>query len=525
VKFLKFSIIILFLLSLLSAGVTSYVSALRENEKSKRIELEAKIKDLKAKIEGLNEEKKGLEDELTQNEAQINDLNAKIEAERSARLKATQIASDQEKQANSVREELRESEKSFDNAQRRNRELEKILNELQKRLKEAEDRAEKAMNQVAELNAIVSNNPPVAGSVLPINPTFSSDQGEAKPRFFLHKIVTRGTKEKKEEGLLPVKKEVQGEKEPVKTGSRMVQDLKGGIQPAKVIEPVSKPSPAILSQPSLVSKTIPVIPKANILSTAQSKEPAKEVVHKKEITQTKSEKSEGKKAGAIRRVFSKIFGRSEKKEEEKNYTEKKVTDVVANSQELNGKFGDVVSAAAKKEPSLEPSKGNVPAFPRSGMVGAIPRSEPVQRHVLPSIPGFGRGVKKESSDQTEALAQPKSVASGKQTATIPQTSAEYKPKGIEQESKKTESLYPSQTSQIDSKNGRVLLVNRQFNFIVNNLGSKHGVGLNDVLSVMRRGGEIAKVRVEKIYDDYSAAYITEEQDGIEIGEGDEVSRI
>ena len=71
--------------------------------------------------------------------------------------------------------------------------------------------------------------------------------------------------------------------------------------------------------------------------------------------------------------------------------------------------------------------------------------------------------------------------------------------------------------------GNVLLVNRNYNFIVINLGSKQGISLDDVLSVQHEGAEIAKVRVEKLYDDYSAAYIVEEQSQHPIGEGDGVT--
>ena len=71
--------------------------------------------------------------------------------------------------------------------------------------------------------------------------------------------------------------------------------------------------------------------------------------------------------------------------------------------------------------------------------------------------------------------------------------------------------------------GSVLLVNRTYNFIVLNLGSKHGLGMDEVLSVRRNGTEIGKARVEKLYDDYSAAYIIEEKSDQPIGEGDAVT--
>ena len=71
--------------------------------------------------------------------------------------------------------------------------------------------------------------------------------------------------------------------------------------------------------------------------------------------------------------------------------------------------------------------------------------------------------------------------------------------------------------------GRVLLINRKFNFIVTNLGTRNGLALNDVLGIQKKGVEIAKVRIEKIYDEYCAAYIIEEQSEAAIEEGDAVA--
>jgi hypothetical protein len=73
--------------------------------------------------------------------------------------------------------------------------------------------------------------------------------------------------------------------------------------------------------------------------------------------------------------------------------------------------------------------------------------------------------------------------------------------------------------------GRVLLVNRKFNFIVVNLGTHQGLTLDDVLTVQKNGNPVAKVRVEKLYDDYSAAYIIEEQSAFPIGEQDVVTAV
>lgn len=70
--------------------------------------------------------------------------------------------------------------------------------------------------------------------------------------------------------------------------------------------------------------------------------------------------------------------------------------------------------------------------------------------------------------------------------------------------------------------GRVLLVNRKFNFVVADLGSKQGLALDDVLVIEKKGAPAAKARVEKLYDDYCAAYLVEEQSETQLEEGDSV---
>ena len=57
--------------------------------------------------------------------------------------------------------------------------------------------------------------------------------------------------------------------------------------------------------------------------------------------------------------------------------------------------------------------------------------------------------------------------------------------------------------------GRVLLVNRKFNFVVINVGLKQGIRSGDLFLVLESGQKVAKVEIEKLYDDFSAAKIVE----------------
>jgi len=58
--------------------------------------------------------------------------------------------------------------------------------------------------------------------------------------------------------------------------------------------------------------------------------------------------------------------------------------------------------------------------------------------------------------------------------------------------------------------GRVLVVNRDYNFIVVNIGHDDDIRLGSTLTVFRSGKYVGEAKVEKIYDTMSAAAISKE---------------
>ncbi len=66
--------------------------------------------------------------------------------------------------------------------------------------------------------------------------------------------------------------------------------------------------------------------------------------------------------------------------------------------------------------------------------------------------------------------------------------------------------------------GKVLVVNKEFNFIVVSAGNNKGMRPGVMLSIFRDGKFVAKAQVEKVYETMSAANI--QPDGSEIREGD-----
>ncbi|MBU1043797.1 MAG: hypothetical protein KJ915_05295 [Candidatus Omnitrophica bacterium] len=68
--------------------------------------------------------------------------------------------------------------------------------------------------------------------------------------------------------------------------------------------------------------------------------------------------------------------------------------------------------------------------------------------------------------------------------------------------------------------GQVLVVNKEFAFVVVNIGEKDGIKNSEILSVFRGTEMLGKVQIERIYDTMSSAVILQEQAIKDIQEGD-----
>ncbi|MDP2044139.1 MAG: hypothetical protein Q8K15_03100 [Candidatus Omnitrophota bacterium] len=77
--------------------------------------------------------------------------------------------------------------------------------------------------------------------------------------------------------------------------------------------------------------------------------------------------------------------------------------------------------------------------------------------------------------------------------------------------------------QAKSLEGKIVVVNKENNFVVLNLGSKDGVSMGDEFFVSRAGKTIGSVKVEKVHETMSAAGFTTELKDI-ISENDKVAQ-
>ncbi len=73
-----------------------------------------------------------------------------------------------------------------------------------------------------------------------------------------------------------------------------------------------------------------------------------------------------------------------------------------------------------------------------------------------------------------------------------------------------------------SLEGKVLVLNKEYNFLVMNLGSKDGVGVGDEFSVYRGDKYIGDVKVEKVQDSMAAAGFASDDVKNKVKEGDKV---
>jgi hypothetical protein len=73
--------------------------------------------------------------------------------------------------------------------------------------------------------------------------------------------------------------------------------------------------------------------------------------------------------------------------------------------------------------------------------------------------------------------------------------------------------------------GRILVVNKEFNFVITNMGKRDELSLGDTLEIVRQDEPIGHAQIEKLYESMSAATIIPEGKELEIREGDYVRRL
>ncbi|HTZ11981.1 MAG TPA: hypothetical protein VMD04_06395 [Candidatus Margulisiibacteriota bacterium] len=118
----------------------------------------------------------------------------------------------------------------------------------------------------------------------------------------------------------------------------------------------------------------------------------------------------------------------------------------------------------------------------------------------------------------EAETESQRVELGK--ISVAQETAAALPKGKEQKAsqKKQEKVLPP----VPEADGKVLVVNKDYNFVVINLGSKDGVKIGDVFSIYHNNKYVGDVKIEKVHDSMAAAGFVSLEIKDKVSEGDKI---
>ena len=76
-----------------------------------------------------------------------------------------------------------------------------------------------------------------------------------------------------------------------------------------------------------------------------------------------------------------------------------------------------------------------------------------------------------------------------------------------------------------TSDGQVVVINREYDFVVVNLGKNHGVAVGQEFQIARGNEVLGRVKVEKVYDELSAAAILPDSKKSSIREGDAVKAL
>lgn len=112
-----------------------------------------------------------------------------------------------------------------------------------------------------------------------------------------------------------------------------------------------------------------------------------------------------------------------------------------------------------------------------------------------------------------------------ENAAVPVVKAQEKPPVKKQDAKKQDKISKKDKKEpvvIPPLEGKVLVVNKDYNFVVINLGSKDGVNIGDVFSISRNDNFIGDIKIEKVHDSMSAAGFLSDDAKALVNEGDKV---
>lgn len=93
---------------------------------------------------------------------------------------------------------------------------------------------------------------------------------------------------------------------------------------------------------------------------------------------------------------------------------------------------------------------------------------------------------------------------------------------VSQEESAKPQAQPTAEKPLSGKEGKVLVINKDYNFVVINLGSKDGIDIGDTFNVYHNNKNVGDVKVEKVHDSMAAAGFSSSDMKDKVSEGDKV---
>lgn len=225
--------------------------------------------------------------------------------------------------------------------------------------------------------------------------------------------------------------------------------------------------------------------------------------------------------------------------EKRQAKERELQEAVIENEELQGRLQETQQAKARLEEEFTRTRGEL-SKTQEQLVKAVEEQTALSK----SVEERQQEINHLTSNLTEARSEAKQISA--QLAEIQAERDAMKQQLAELETKLSELSGPSEptvelekvlvrddqaqtrelASVLDapqgSADGQILVVNREYDFIVMNLGKNHGLSIGQEFQVIRGNQVLGKVKVEKVYDELSAAAILPESQKDNIREGDNV---
>ena len=241
---------------------------------------------------------------------------------------------------------------------------------------------------------------------------------------------------------------------------------------------------------------------------------------KQEVTKAEETKQENERLQAQIKDY---VGQRDSLKKELDTTSLKTTELQKQIRKLESEKEDLVKqldTAKATETAVAEEAEKLPVVPAPS-VSALPTAAPSQAAVVPSL----APKPQPAAGETKSLAKTAPAApQKKETVTAAKKEEKKAPAVQKKEEKKQEKskAVPATASKPaeDTRPQQVLSVNRQFNFVVVNVGLRDRVKIGDVLRVEESGKQVGRVQVEKLYENFSACAIVEEMKPAQIREGD-----